>query len=308
MVDMGKIRRLTTIATVVAAGVAIAAGPASAATSSVDLPEGMTASYLVVDQETGETFGSDEHKQYRSASLVKLFIALDYLESHGPDYEIPADDLALLEPMLRSSNDDAASTLWVRDGWEEIVKRTVVKIGLTDTAPPAARGKWGYTAISAADIAKTYQYILHEANPKYRDFIMSNLAKSTKCGSDGFDQSFGIPSAVPGTKAVKQGWSGFGAAPAPGEECSQNDANVLRMLRSPEVKAATALASSGEGTVDAQDDIDLTSRAMHTSGTVGADNDKIVVVLTLEPTTLSWKDSADRITKLTRDVYFQCAL
>src|SRR3954469_24339279 len=122
MVNVGKIRRLATIATGVVAGVAMAAGPASAATSSVDLPEGMTASYLVVDQKTGETFGADEHKQYRSASLVKLFIALDYLESHGPDYETPADARALLEPMLRSSNDDAASTLWVRDGWEEIVK------------------------------------------------------------------------------------------------------------------------------------------------------------------------------------------
>jgi hypothetical protein len=84
----------------------------------------------------------DEHKQYRSAPVVKLFIALDYLESHGPDYEIPADDLSLLEPMLRSSNDDAASTLWVRDGWEEIVNRMIAKIGLADTAPPAQRGKW----------------------------------------------------------------------------------------------------------------------------------------------------------------------
>jgi len=289
----------------------MAAGSASAVTSSVDIPEGMTASYLVVDQETGETFGADEHKQYRSASLVKLFIALDYLESHGPDYVIPADDLALLEPMLRSSNDDAASTLWVRDGWEEIVKRTVVKLGLTDTAPPVSRGKWGYTAISAADIAKTYQYILHEADPKYRDFIMGNLAQSTKCASDGFDQSFGIPSAVPGEKAVKQGWSGYGAAPAPGHECSATDANVLRVLKSPEVKAATAVASSGDNTVStlsAQGDIDLTSRAMHTSGTVGADNNKIVVVLTLEPTTLSWEDSASRITRLTQCVYLRSTL
>lgn len=285
----------------------MAAGSASAATSAVDLPEGMTASYFVVDQETGATFGSDEHKQYRSASLVKLFIALDYLESHGPDYVIPADDLALLEPMLRSSNDDAASTLWVRDGWEEIVKRTVVKLGLTDTAPPVSRGKWGYTAISAADIAKTYQYIQHEADPKFRDFIMGNLEQSTKCASDGFDQSFGIPSAVPGPKAVKQGWSGFGAAPAPGHECSETDANVLRVLKSPEVKAATAIASSGDGTFSAQDGIDLTSRAMHTSGTVGPCN-KIVVVLTLEPTTLTWEDSAARITQLTQDVYLQSTL
>jgi hypothetical protein len=303
-VNVGKIRRLAMIATGVVASAAILTGQASAATSSVDLPEGMTASYLVVDKESGDTFGSDEHKQYRSASLVKLFIALDYLESHGPDYEIPAEDLALLEPMLRSSNDDAASTLWVRDGFEEIVNRMVDKIGLTDTEPPADRGKWGYTAISAADIAKTYQYILDKAEPKYREFIMSNLAKSAKCGSDGFDQSFGIPSALPGPHAVKQGWSGYGAAPAPGEECKETDAAVLRRLGSPEVKIATTLASSGDGTVSTQD-IDVTSRAMHTSGTVGDDHDKIVVVLSLEPTTLSWQDSANRITNLTRQVYIK---
>ncbi|MET8996260.1 hypothetical protein [Amycolatopsis sp. Hca4] len=303
---MRKIRRLATIATGIVTGVALAAGPA-AATPAIELPEGMTAGYLVVDQETGATFGSGEHQQYRSASLVKLFIALDYLESHGPDYEIPADDLALLEPMLRSSNDDAASTLWVRDGWDEIVKRMVVKLGLTDTAPPAARGKWGYTAISAADIVRTYQYIQHEADPKYRDFIMGNLAQSTKCGSDGFDQSFGLPSAVPGPKAVKQGWSGFGAAPAPGEQCTEPGPAARRVLSSPEVRAATAVASSGEGTAAplGVQDIDLTSRAMHTSGTVGG---TIVVVLTLEPTTLSWKDSAARITELTREVYCQAGL
>jgi hypothetical protein len=50
-------------------------------------------------------------------------------------------------------------------------------------------------------------------------------------------------------------------------------------------------------------DIDLTSRAMHTTGTVGAYDEKIVVVLTLEPTTLSWQDSAARITALTEAVY-----
>ncbi|WP_410572965.1 hypothetical protein [Amycolatopsis sp. cmx-4-61] len=302
---MGKIRRLATIATGVVTGMALAAGPAAA--SPADLPDGMTASYLVVDQKTGQAFGSGEHLRYRSASLVKLFIALDYLESQGPGHEIPADDLALLEPMLRSSNDDAASTLWVRDGWEEIVKRMAGKLGLTDTAPPADRGKWGYTAISAADIVRTYQYIQHEANPKYRDFILGNLAQSAKCGWDGFDQSFGLPSAVPGPKAVKQGWSGFGAAPAPGEECRETDPNVLRVLHSPEVGAATSVASSGEGTVGAfgGQDIDLTSRAMHTSGTAGADGGRIVVVLTLEPATLSWQDSAARITELTRAVYCQ---
>jgi hypothetical protein len=306
---MKMVRSLSALVTAVsvaavATGVAVAAGQSD---DPADLPEGMTASYLVLDRTTGASTALDEHKQYRSASVVKLFIALDYLESHGPDYEIPAEDLALLEPMLRASNDDAASTLWVRDGWEEIVNRMVAKIGLTDTAPPAERGKWGYTAISAADVVKTYEYILTVAHPKYREFIMGNLHQATKCASDGFDQSFGIPSALPEPWGVKQGWSGFGAGPAPGEECvesSQPSEFVEDVLASPEVRNAAAKAP-GEGTgatTKAAADIDLTSPAMHTTGTVGENDQKIVVVLTLEPTGTSWKDSADRITALTEAV------
>jgi len=298
-------RRLSALLTGTVAAATISGVAAAAPTAApIDLPDGMTASYLVLDRVSGASWGLDEHRQYRSASVVKLFIALDYLESHGPDYRIPADDLALLEPMLRSSNDDAASALWVRDGWEQIVNRMVATIGLTDTAPPAQRGKWGYTAISAADVVKTYQYILTQAHPRYRDFIMSNLRQSTKCGSDGFNQSFGIPSALPRPWAVKQGWSGFGAGPAPGSECvgsTQPSPHVRAVLASPEVRAAAA-AAPGEGApATALRDIDLTSRAMHTTGTIAGDR-KIVVVLTLEPTNLSWQDSADRITQLTRDV------
>lgn len=292
------IKRFSTAFVVAASAIALLAGPA-AATPAVELPEGMTAGYLMVDEYTGRTVGADEHKPFRSASLVKVFIALDYLESRGPDFVIPPEDLALLEPMLRSSNDDAASVLWVRDGWEQIVNRMIALIGLTDTAPPVRVGTWGYTAVSAADMVKTYQYILHTANPKYRDFIMGNLHQTTKCGDDGFDQSFGIPSALPGRSwGVKQGWSGFGGAPAPGEECTDDTRATASALATPEAKLAVTLASSG-------DDIDLTSKAMHTTGTVGFRDHRILAVLTLEPTTITWADSAQRITDLTKCLYRQ---
>lgn len=298
---MKIVRRLAALLTGVAAAAVVTGVPAQAAP--IALPPGMTASYLVLDRTTGASWGSGEHVQYRSASVVKLFIALDYLESHGPDYVIPAEDLALLQPMLRSSNDDAASTLWVRDGWEQIVVRMVARIGLTDTAPPASRGKWGYTAISAADVVKTYQYILTQAHPKYRDFIMNNLDLATNCGADGFDQFFGIPSALSRPWAVKQGWSGYGAAPAAGEECVPvRRGRPVRV--SQEVRDAMAQIDGPAGRVatNSVTDIDLTSKAMHTTGTIGENDEKIVVVLTLEPTTLSWRDSATRITDLTRAV------
>ncbi|MGW3466913.1 hypothetical protein ACWDKQ_00215 [Saccharopolyspora sp. NPDC000995] len=51
-----------------------------------------------------------EHEKFRSASVVKLLVAIDYLKTL--DGKATAEDKKLLEPMLRSSNDDAASALW----------------------------------------------------------------------------------------------------------------------------------------------------------------------------------------------------
>ncbi|SDY40707.1 hypothetical protein SAMN05421504_105460 [Amycolatopsis xylanica] len=268
------------------AGTALAAslgGVAAAAPSA--LPDGMTAGYLVFDRVTGTSSGRDEHKRFRSASVVKLLIALDYLESRGPDQAIPADDRALLEPMLRSSDNNGANVFWVRDGGNAIIDRMVARLGLRETAPPTVAGMWGYTAISAADVVKIYQYLLTTAHPKYRDFIMGNLRQTTKCSPDGFDQSFGIPSALPRPWAVKQGWSKFGDRPGPGEEC---EGAYGRAAAEPDL---------------ADGDVDLDSRAMHTTGTVGQDDRTIVAVLTLEPTTVSWRESVTRITDLTRSVY-----
>lgn len=285
--------------------------PAAGADSIADaLPTGVDASLVVFDRDSGTASVQFEpHKQFRSASVVKVMIALDYLESHDPA-AISADDKARLEAMLRSSDDDAASYLWVENGWDGIVTRTVAKLGLTDTAPPASRGMWGYTAISAADVVTVYRYILDRAAPAVRDFIMDNLHASTKCGQDGFDQSFGLARAVDRPRAVKQGWSGFGDAPTPDKVCAPGNP------KPPIPQDALSAAASGplsfgpdgvrekwnftQGTPPAGPAIDLTRRAMHTTGTVGVHDDRIVALLTLEPTTTSWEASAQRITLLTK--------
>ncbi|MGP4018428.1 hypothetical protein [Saccharopolyspora sp. 5N708] len=279
------------------AGLLLAATPSHA----VPISDGMTVGYVVVDTESGETvLQFHEHDKFRSASLVKLLIAIDYLEALDGK-EIPAEDRALLEPMLRASNDDAASALWVRGGQQAIVDRMVAKIGLVDTAPPTDEGMWGYTALSAADVARIYQYILHDAAPEVREFMLTNLRAHTKCADDKFDQSFGIPSGVREPGAVKQGWSGFGAAPEPGAECQDSSDPGLsaRLLSSPEVQRAQQIAPGEDATPAAASDIDLTRPAMHTSGTVG-DDEKIIVLLTLEPEQTSWDTAAERITALTK--------
>ncbi|MER7011109.1 hypothetical protein ABT324_06755 [Saccharopolyspora sp. NPDC000359] len=280
------------------AAVLLAAPPVHAA------PSDVTTGYVVVDADSGETKAkANEHQKFRSASLVKLLIAIDYLENLDGE-AIPDEDRALLEPMLRSSNDDAASVFWVRGGQQEIIERMVSKIGLTDTAPPPAEqpGVWGYTAVSAADVAKVYQYILDDAAPEVRKFMLTNLRAHTQCAGDGFDQSFGIPSAVEEPGAVKQGWSGFGEGPEPGEECedSSDPAMTARVMASPEVQEARRIApAEAPLTARAATDIDLKRRAMHTTGTVD-DDDKIIVLLTLEPEETSWEQAAKTTTALTK--------
>jgi hypothetical protein len=86
---------------------------------------------------------------------------------------------------------------WVRGGFTGVIDRMTALIGLPDTSPPSPkqRGFWGYTATSAADVVKIYNYILDVTPTQYRDFIIGNLHAWTQCAEDGRDQSFGIPRA-----------------------------------------------------------------------------------------------------------------
>lgn len=252
-----------------ATGLLLAAPPGTAAPAP-EPPADVTAGYIVVDADSGETaLQRNEHKKFRSASVVKLLIAMDYLETLDGK-EIPAEDKALLEPMLRSSNDDAASALWVRGGQKAIVDRMVGEIGLDD------------------------------ADSEVSEFVLTNLHAHTECADDKFDQSFGIPSAVGEPGAVKQGWSGFGGAPEPGKECedSSDPGLTARVLASPEVARAREVAPGEGPTTRAADDIDLKRPAMHTTGTVG-DDEKIIVLLPLEPEKTPWETAAERTTTLT---------
>ncbi|GAA4002187.1 hypothetical protein GCM10022247_23670 [Allokutzneria multivorans] len=265
---------------VVAAAMALstAMAPQAVAAPAVEIPQGVTTGFAVFDRASGQlTVQHEATTRFRSASLVKILIALDYLTRRGVGTPVPDIDLTLLEPMLRSSDDTAASILWERNGLNEIVHRMVRLIGLTETQPPADPNWWGYTAVSASDVVKVYRYLLEKAPQPYREFVLGNLRKSTQCATDERDQYFGIPRALPRPWAVKQGWSGYPEPPR-GEKC----------------------VVTGEGA--AANEIDLRSPALHTSGLVGEGDRKIVVVLTLHPQGTPWATAAGRITALTKSV------
>ncbi|MFC6887128.1 hypothetical protein [Actinomadura yumaensis] len=302
---------------------------------------GPTFGFMLYDRVTGRSTARGEHLRFRSASLVKLLIALHHLRTNprrasapnasapngtglsgeglsgtGPSGEGPngtgpsgidpsgigpegiglsgtglsgngtglsgdgPDGIGpsgtglggggvggLVGAMLRGSDDEAAKVLWRLNGMDAVVAATAAEIGLADTVPPADPVWWGYTATSAADTVQIYRYLLERAEAPIRDRVMGHLRAATRIAADGWDQFFGIPSAVPRPFAVKQGWSGF----------------------------EDARPSRAEG-------LDTGGVAMHTSGTYGEGDRWVLAVLSLSPAGTPWEESARRLTALVAEL------
>ncbi|WP_411144730.1 hypothetical protein [Streptomyces sp. x-80] len=261
-------------------GSAGSARAAVAGAAAADVPAGVTAGVAVFDRQTG-TFTEQLHPdmRFRSASVVKLLIALDHLWDRSPG-GLPADDRTRLDSMLRSSDDDAASFYWSQNGGSALVDRMVSRLGLADTAGPPAGypGYWGYTALSAADTVRIYRYLLDSAPAAVRDLVMGDLRASTRCGKDGFDQRFGIPATFQRPWAVKQGWSGFGSS----GDCTNTT-------------TAPAQHASPTG-------VDLAQKALHTTGTVGAGDRAIVAVFTLQSQSTTFGAAYTNLGRLVRSL------
>jgi hypothetical protein len=284
-----------------AALLAMAAAPARAATpqtaaqaaprtATAEIPPGVSAGVAVYDRHTGTfTEHHNAHTPFRAASVVKVLIALDHLWNRGPAYSLPADDRARLDSMLRASNDAAAGHYWTLNGGSSIIDRMTSRLGLVDTAGPPAGypGHWGYTALSAADTVQMYRWLLERAPATLRDIVMGNLRASTRCGTDGFDQRFGIPASFERPWAVKQGWSGFG----PSSDCTNTTATTA-------TPATTTAGRSAAG----QAAIDLSRPALHTTGTVGTGDRSIVAAFTLHPQDTSFGAAYTATNRLVRSL------
>ncbi|MFE7186362.1 hypothetical protein [Streptomyces erythrochromogenes] len=278
--------------TATAAPVASAESPsAPPAVVQADVPAGVTAGVAVFDRQTGTfTEQLNTAAQFRSASVVKLLIALDVLWNRSPD-ALAAADRARIDTMLRGSDDTAASTFWANNGSGAIVDRMVTRLGLTDTArPPSTHpGYWGYTALSARDTVKIYRHLLDSAPAATRDYLLGDLRQSTRCATDGYDQHFGIAGSFNRPWAVKQGWSGFSSG-----GCTAPTAKAAGAAEEP--------AGTDARTPAGADAVDLSRPALHTTGVVGAGDRSIVAVFTLHPGGTSYGKAYTDIGRLTRSL------
>ncbi|MEU2118123.1 SH3 domain-containing protein [Streptomyces sp. NPDC016459] len=289
---------LCTTATTASVASAEAPSPRPAA-AQADVPAGVTAGVAVFDRQTSTfTEQLNTATQFRSASVVKLLIALDVLWNRSPD-ALSATDRARIDTMLRGSDDTAASTFWSNNGSGAIIDRMVTRLGLTDTArPPSTHpGYWGYTALSARDTVKIYRHLLDSAPAATRDYLLGDLRQSTRCATDGYDQHFGIAGSFNRPWAVKQGWSGFssGGCTTPTTTAAAKTAEAAEAAGEP---AGTAGARTSAGA----EAVDLSRPALHTTGVVGAGDRSIVAVFTLHPSGTPYGKAYTDIGRLTRSL------
>jgi len=175
--------------------------PAALETAAREVEPNTTLGAVVLDRVTGRTLMSvNADEQFRSASLVKLMIAIDLLHrgASGSQRE-------RLSRMLSMSDDSLASSFWVQLG-PDLVPRVVALVDLRETEAPELAGKWGEVKVSPNDMVRVYRYIMESMPPGDRELVVGALGRAPEYAADDFYQYFGIPDGLDAQWAIKQGW------------------------------------------------------------------------------------------------------
>jgi hypothetical protein len=176
-------------------------------TPDADVParaaDARTARLMRLSADNGEVAS----RPFPSASMVKLYLAEDVLRrARAGSITLTPQDHDLLARMIRSSDDPAASAVWVRFDGPQIVRAVAQRFGLTATSPPARPGQWGETMTSARDLARFLALLPVVAHPADAAQLLAWMRSATPIAADGFDQQFGVFGTIPDAVGVKQGW------------------------------------------------------------------------------------------------------
>jgi hypothetical protein len=136
---------------------------------------------------------------YRSASIVKAMLMVAYLRrSDVRGRPLRADERALLDPMIRYSDNDAADAISARVGLAAL-SALARRVGMEHFVPYPS---WGGSTVTAADQARLFIRIDRLVPRRHRAYAL-RLLRGIVAG-----QRWGIPAALPrGWRiAFKGGW------------------------------------------------------------------------------------------------------
>ena len=125
-------------------------------------------SVAVVDT-NGRLYGLDERSHYRSASLVKAMLLVQYLRLH-PEPDAAMDDVLRL--MIVESNNACADVVFGEVG-QEGLQRLADRVGMRDFAPAPY---WISSQIAAADQARFFLELESHVPRQRREFVREVLS------------------------------------------------------------------------------------------------------------------------------------
>jgi len=159
-----------------------------------------TVSFAVVD-EGGELRGDHVDRIHNSASVVKVMFMIALLRQPDVrDDALTGSEKALLEPMIKRSDNQSANAVYERVG-EEALYELAHDAGMGHfTTQPV----WGLSEITAAEQARFFSRLeryIPERHERYALRLLTRIVPS---------QRWGIPPAAPKgwTLHFKGGWSG----------------------------------------------------------------------------------------------------
>jgi len=137
-------------------------------------------------------------RRYEAASVIKAMLLVAYLDRLARERPITVADRALLGPMIRVSDNDAATAIYARLGdaaLYRLARRARMKSFAVD-------GYWGSAQITASDQARFFAQLDRLTPPSYRRYARSLLASIVSW------QAWGLPEIARPTWRVffKGGW------------------------------------------------------------------------------------------------------
>jgi hypothetical protein len=164
--------------------------------------------WALMDLRTGKIFGSkDMHKTTKTASMIKAWIAADYLRRQAEAGKTPSDYyMGRVKIMVQHSDNNAAVELFKLVGLGASTKRMIAMCDMRDST---SFDNWSDTLLSPYDTAKLGACIAAgtAAGPKWTDWLLTTMRGvngGLTYGDFGIRKAF--PADVASTIAIKNGW------------------------------------------------------------------------------------------------------
>ncbi len=161
-------------------------------------------SWALMDTRTGELYGSKNmHETQRTASMIKAWIASDYLRRQAEAGTTPTDYwLGQVAAAVQKSDNTAASNVWGQVGRGASTKRMISMCNMKDSV---SSDNWSDTRVSAYDTAKLAACIKAgtAAGEKWTPWLLTKM-RTIILGDFGIRKAF--PADIAKTIAIKNGW------------------------------------------------------------------------------------------------------